>query len=186
MQVTIAFDHILPSLVCRLHLGELKGWNPLGEYLVCRLHLVSLPSFIGFSNGTFWSVLSFNRHRRRKIKAVQMRLSVPKRQRNWKWKRRGRESVRFSFWTILTKFIYSFSGSCCSTIWHSLYLVLLSPKKKNMPRKKRRRLEAAREMLEDESQTADIEQVCMCLLTCMWAPTDMQICCNNFRQRACM
>lgn len=31
-------------------------------------------------------------------------------------------------------------------------------REKNMPRKKRRRLEAAREMLEDESQTADIEQ----------------------------
>eukprot|EP00268_Persea_americana_P023491 TRINITY_DN2307_c0_g1_i5.p1 TRINITY_DN2307_c0_g1~~TRINITY_DN2307_c0_g1_i5.p1 ORF type:complete len:759 (+),score=188.63 TRINITY_DN2307_c0_g1_i5:195-2471(+) len=31
-------------------------------------------------------------------------------------------------------------------------------REKNMPRKKRRRLETAREMLEDESQTADIEQ----------------------------
>ncbi|KAJ8621510.1 hypothetical protein MRB53_030039 [Persea americana] len=31
-------------------------------------------------------------------------------------------------------------------------------REKNMPRKKRRRLETAREMLEDESQTADMEQ----------------------------
>lgn len=82
-------------------------------------------------------------------KVLEVKRSVQKRQRSWRWRKRESESERF-------------------LAYHTCYIILLPDKidlfrakifwQKNLPRKKRRKLEAAREMLEDD----DDVKVCEC------------------------